>query len=196
VFGVDSISASSIDYCADVNDVWYYATFTPPSSGENYNGYSFYSRISIITGTSGSYSGSITGNIYNFSGLTYSGYNNLIIATLRSRGISNYSATQHGPDYQVTGTSNVQMICTGAYSGVTKYPFSTFLISGVTYDNSNFQFETSFEPANANYISKVFGVENFAKDKEEVPLFVEEVYYTLLLNGYRNGKIRGINGSC
>ena len=39
VFGVNSISASSIDYCADVNDTWYYATFTPPASGENYNGY-------------------------------------------------------------------------------------------------------------------------------------------------------------
>jgi hypothetical protein len=194
VFGVDSISASSINYCAETNDSWYYATFTPPTSGENYNGYSFYSNIATFTGsTPGTYGGSITGKIYNFSGLTYSGYNNLVVATLRSRGISNYSSTQHGPDYQVTGTSQVQMICTGAYSGVTKNPFSTFLISGATYDNSNFQFETSFAPANANYISKVFGVENFAKDKEEVPLFVEERYPTLLSYGYNKGFIRGLN---
>jgi len=184
VFGVNSISASSIDYCSEFNDVWYYATFTPPTTGENYNGYSFFSRISTITGASGSYSGTITGNIYNFSGLTYSGYNDLVIATLRSRGISNYSATQNGPDYQVTGVSDVQMICTGAYSGVTTYPFSPFLISGVTYDNTNFQFETSFAPANANYISKVFGVDNFSKDRNEVPLFVEERYPTLLNYGY------------
>jgi len=197
VFGVDSISTSSINYCSDVNDVWYYATFTPPTNGENYNGYSFYSNIGLMTGNTvtGAYSGTITGNIYNFSGLTYSGYNDLVVATLRSRGITNYSANQHGPDYQVTGTTDVQMVCTGAYSGVTTNPFSTFLVSGITYENSTFQFETSFQSSNANYISKVFGVENFAKDRTEVPLFVEERYPTLLNYGYNKGFIRGLNCS-
>jgi hypothetical protein len=199
VFEVDSISAGTINYCSGTNDAWFYANFVPPATGEQYYGNSFYTNVNSLSGTAfgtaGSFTGTVSGFYYGFSGLTYSGYNDLVIATLRSRGITNYSTTQHGPEYQVTGTSDVQMICTGSYSGVTQNPFATFVISGLSYDSSSFSFETSFTPSNANFITKVFGVENFAKDRTEVPLFVEERYSTLLYYGYNKGFIRGLNCS-
>jgi len=195
VFAVDSISSSTIDYCSGTNDAWFYANFVPPATGEAYYGNSFYTKVSSLSGTAGNFSGTVSGFYYGFSGLTYSGYNDLVIATLRSRGITNYSANQHGPSYQVSGVNNVQLICTGSYSGVSQNPFATFAISGVTVDSENFTFESSFAPANANFITKVFGVENFAKDRTEVPLFVEERYSTLLSYGYNKGFIRGLNCS-
>ena len=199
VFAVDSISSSTIDYCSGTNDAWFYANFVPPATGEAYYGNSFYTNVSSLSGTaygvSGQYSGTVSGFYYGFSGLTYSGYNDLVIATLRSRGITNYSSSQHGPSYQVSGVNDVQLVCTGSYSGVSQNPFTTFAVSGVTIDSENFTFETSFAPANANFITKVFGVENFAKDRTEVPLFVEERYSTLLSYGYNKGFIRGLNCS-
>ena len=195
VFAVDSISASTIDYCSGTNDAWFYANFVPPVTGEQYNGNSFYTNVSAISGTAGTYSGTVSGFYYGFSGLTYSGYNDLIIATLRSRGVTNYSSSQHGPSYQVSGVNDVKILCTGSYSGVSQNPFATFAISGVTVDSENFTFETSFAPAKSNFITKVFGVENFAKDRTEVPLFIEERYSTLLSYGYNKGFIRGLNCS-
>ena len=199
VFAVDSISAGTIDYCSGTNDAWFYANFVPPVTGEQYYGNSFYTNVSALSGTaysvSGQFSGTVSGYYYGFSGLTYSGYNDLVIATLRSRGVTNYSASQHGPSYQVSGINDVKLVCTGSYSGVSQNPFATFAISGVTVDSENFTFETSFAPANSNFITKVFGVENFAKDRTEVPLFIEERYSTLLSYGYNKGFIRGLNCS-
>ena len=84
------------------------------------------------------------------------------------------------------------MVCTGTYSAVTSNPYSTFVISGITYDSDTFSFETSMQSTNSNYMSSLFGKSNFAKDRNEVPLFVEEIYPSLLNSGYNNSKIRGL----
>jgi hypothetical protein len=199
VFGVNSITSTTIDYCSGTNDAWFYANFIPPANGNAYFGNSYFTRVSSLSGNSNGISGSFTGTVsgfyYGFSGTSYSGYNNLVVATLRSRGITQYSTTLHGPQYQVTGTSDVTMIGTGSYSGISQNPYATFLISGRTYDNNNFSFETSFTTSQSNYISSVFGVSNFAKDRTEVPLFVEERYSTMLDYGYSQGFIRGLNAN-
>jgi hypothetical protein len=79
------------------------------------------------------------------------------------------------------------------YSAVSsKNPYETFTISGITKDGDTFNFETSLASTDSQYISKVFGRSNFGKDRNEVPLFVEEFTTSLLLTGYRDGKIRGI----
>jgi hypothetical protein len=116
----------------------------------------------------------------------------MVVATLRSRGVTNYSSTQHGPLFQVTGTTDVTIDCSGGYSAVTKNPYETFVISGITKDGNTFSFETSLTTTDSEYISKVFGRSNFGKDRTEVPLFVEESYSSLLQTGYRDGKIRGL----
>jgi hypothetical protein len=138
------------------------------------------------------YSGTVTGRIYVYSGQSYTDFDDLVVATLRSRGLATYS-TDDGPVYEVTGLTQVSMDCTGAYSGVTKNPFSTFGLNVTNKDGQNYFFETSFTNSDVNYISKVFGQSNFGKPKSVVPLFVEERFQTLLTWAYRKGYIRGLS---
>ncbi len=116
----------------------------------------------------------------------------MILATVRSRGISVYTASEHGPQYQVTGLTDLNLICTGAYSGISQSPFATFQLSGVTYEGDTFTFDTSFDSTNANYITKVLGITNFSKPRQEVPIYVEESYLGMLNYGYNKGYVRGI----
>jgi hypothetical protein len=197
-FGVTSASGGTINTGTSstsfANDAWFYGLFNYQNVATNYYyGQGFGCSLGSLAGVSGGYSGSAKFYITNYSGTPYTAYDELVVATLRSRGITNYNSTQHGPSYEVTGLTDVNMICTGAYSAVTKNPFSPFSISGVSYDGDTFQFETSMQSTDKNFIRKVFGGSNFGKNRTEVPLFVEETYSSLLLTGYRAGQIRGLN---
>ena len=191
-YNVYNVDYDSNDLQDDSNDVWYYANFNNYSN-DNYSGYStYYTVTDFISGASGDYSGQLTGTVYTFSGTAYSNYNNMVVGTLRSRGITLYNTTNHGPNYEVTGLTDVTLIASGQYSGVTKDPFATFLISGVTADNNTFEFESSLLASSSKFLSKVFGVGNFDKSRTEVPLFVEELYPNTLLNAYNQGYIKGV----
>jgi hypothetical protein len=185
------------DLSSDLNDPWYYANFDI-TSGNAYSGYSFFYYVSSLTsGSSSTFSGTISGSVFTYSGTAYSEYNNMVVATLRSRGISLYTnsvdSDQHGPVYEVNALSALTLNCSGQYSGITQSPYETFLISGVTKDNDNFSFETSMSAASSKYITKVLGVDNFGKSRNEVPVFVEEVYPSTLNYAYNQGYIRGLN---
>jgi hypothetical protein len=140
------------------------------------------------------YTGTFTGRLYVWEGVAYTDYDDLVIATLRSRGLATYSSDD-GAVYEVSGLTDVSMTCSGAYSGVTKNPFATFGLNVTNKDNQTFFFETSFTNSDPKYLSKVFGSSNFAKPRNTVPLFVEEVFQALLTYGYRKGYIRGLNCS-
>jgi hypothetical protein len=193
--GVDNIILENADLTSTSNDPWYYSLFSYSKVGGqgSYYGFGFGAAInSFGTGaTSNTFTGTCTIKATNYSGTPFSDYDDLVVATLRSRGITTYSSDD-GPVYQVSGTSNAIMVCSGVYSGLSKNPYNTFVISGITKDSNTFSFETSLQTSDSKYISKVFGRSNFSKDRTQVPLFVEEVYSSLLLNGYREGKVRGI----
>jgi len=194
-FGVDNLNLSLANLSAGTNDTWYYALFdyNKVQSVGSYYGYGFGASIGGMTTLGGGvFSGICNIGMTFYSGSPYSEWDDLVVSTLRSRGLTSYSSTQHGPQYWVTGTSDVQMVCTGTYSAVTSNPYSTFVISGITYDSDTFSFETSMQSTNSNYMSSLFGKSNFAKDRNEVPLFVEEIYPSLLNSGYNNSKIRGL----
>jgi len=193
IFGCDNLSLNSADLTAGTNDPWYYATFDITGNTNGYSGYSWYYDVTnFVTGASGSFTGTITGVSYTYSGTAYTEWNNLILATVRSRGISVYTADLHGPQYQVTGLTNLNLVCTGAYSGISQSPFATFQLSGVTYEGKTFSFDTSFDSTNANYITKVLGITNFSKPRQEVPIYVEESYLGMLNYGYNKGYVRGV----
>jgi hypothetical protein len=196
-YSCDSIDLVLNDLSAANNDPWYYANFDN-TTGNNYSGYSFYYAVtSFVSGASNTFTGTISGTSYNYSGTAYSEYNNMVIATLRSRGISLYSnsssSDEHGQIYEVTGLTDVQLVCSGNYSGVTESPYATFLISGVTKDSKSFSFETSLLASSSKYLTKVLGVDNFGKSRTTVPLFVEESYQGVLNYAYNKGYIRGLN---
>jgi hypothetical protein len=195
-FGVNNVDVSNADLSSSSNDAWYYGLFDYSQSITNVNSYNGYGFGSVLNGISslggGVYSGTMATYLTNYSGSPYSEYDNLVVATLRSRGITNYSSTSHGPAFQVTGTTDVAINCAGGYSAVTKNPYETFAISGITKDGDTFSFETSLSTTDTQYISKVFGRSNFGKDRTEVPLLVEETYSSLLQAGYRESKVRGL----
>jgi hypothetical protein len=140
------------------------------------------------------YSGTLTGKIFVYSGTPYLDYDNLVVATLRSRGLATYG-NDNGAVYEVANLSDVSMVTTGQYSGVTKNPYSTFGLNVTNNDGTTLFFQTSFTNADTQYISKVFGSSNFAKPRLTVPLFVEERYQNLMNYGFRKGYIKGLNTS-
>jgi hypothetical protein len=138
------------------------------------------------------YTGSLIGVIYTYTGTSYTEYDDLVIATLRSRGLATYTSSNN-PVYEVSNINNVTLNLSGVYSGATKNPYLPFVIN-VTNDNgTNFTFETSFSVSDSNYVSKVFGTDNFGKPRGVVPVFLEERFQSLLNFGFRKGYIRGIN---
>ena len=194
-FDVDNYIFEDMTLTANTNDVWWYGTFDyqtgVPSS---YTGYSLGAVLTDILALGGGvYSGTMETYVNNFSGQTYPTYDNVVIATLRSRGIN--TNTSGGPVYTVSGTSQVTMIGSGTYSGISLNPFETFVISGNTVEGEAFNFETSMNLADTNYLTKVFGGTNFGKPRNEVPLFVEEVFNSILVDGYNQGQIRGLSAN-
>jgi hypothetical protein len=137
------------------------------------------------------FSGTMIGMIYVYSGMAYTNYDDLVVATLRSRGISTYS-DENNPRYEITGITDVTMDCTGQYESVLKNPFAKFAINATNYLGNNFTFVTSFSTSDSEYISKVFGGNNFGKPRNVVPLFVEERFQTMLRWAYNKGYIRGL----
>jgi hypothetical protein len=138
------------------------------------------------------YSGTIVGKIYYYTGTSYVNYDNVVVGTLRSRGISTYTNATN-PTYSVTGTSEVTLDMTGQYSSVLKNPYSTFGVNVIDKFGTSYSFETSFTQNDPEYWSKVFGVSNFQKPRIEVPVFAEENFQSFLNFAWRKGYIRGLN---
>jgi hypothetical protein len=138
------------------------------------------------------YTGTIVGKVYYYTGTSYTQYDDLIVCTLRSRGLATYS-NEINPVFEVTGTTDVTYDMTGEYNGVLKNPFLPFSITAVNNDGTNFDFEVSLNQSDANSIAKVFGRGNFDKPRTQVPLMVEEYYNTLLTYAWNKGYIRGLN---
>jgi hypothetical protein len=138
------------------------------------------------------YTGTLIGSIFVYKGTSYLDYDNLVIATLRSRGLATYGS-DNGAVYQVTGETNVSMDCSNSYSNVLKNPFATFGLNVTNKNGQSFFFETSFTNSDTKYLSKVFGKTNFEKPRDTTPLFVEETFQSLLTYAWRKGFIRGLN---
>ena len=193
VYQVSGVTSDIAQYTASTNDAWYYANFNI-SSGDSYTGYSWFQVVSSLSDLgSGNFSGTASGTVYYFSGTAYTEYNNMVAATFRSRGIATYAGTNTGPDYTVTGLTDVIIDNSGTYSAITQNPFAEFAVSGLTADGNEFSFMTSLNTSDTNYVTKVFGQSNFGKLRTEVPLFVEEKFSNLLNYSYNKGYIRGIN---
>lgn len=191
VLDVDNILLSEADLTASENDAWYYALF--PYASEEYTGVGFGLIVTGLTNTTGNnYTGGAVVYDTRYSGTPIDDYHNMVVSTLRSRGIATFS-TDDGPVYEVSGLTDVTINSSGVYSGITKSPFAKFQLSGITKDSETFTFDTSFTLSDPNFVSKVLGQSNFGKDRNDVPLMVEELYYNLINTGYREGKIRGLN---
>ena len=198
-FDIPEMAFSAVTLTASKNDPWYYASFKSVDSvtSLDYAGYSFYLQTTSLTNVAGVATGDLQGGVFYFTGNmgSFSAYNNTVLATLRSRGISEYNSTQSGPLYQVTGTGDATLVTTGIYVDAQTNPFAEFGITGTDKDSNSFSFNASLDDTKTSFIGKVFGTGNFQKNKVDVPLFVEEYFPTLLNYGYSQGYIRGVAAS-
>jgi hypothetical protein len=190
-FGTDGDVFSANTMTDPLNDPWYYASFVPTTGGL-YSGYSWYATSTITPGATPS--GTVTYEIFPYAGTAYTEYDDVVMVTLRSRGISTYSTSAHGPQYQVTANT-VTLDFTGSYSATSENPYGSFGISVTDKDSNATTFEVSLDETNANFISKVLGTGNFQKNRVDFPVFVEERFPTLLYHGYNKGYIRGLNST-
>ena len=95
VFGVNNVEIGMNDLENDENDSWFYAMFDNVGSC-NYSGYSFFTVVDNIDNswsTTDEFSGVVSGNLYTYSGVSYCDYDNMVVATLRSRGLATYVGT-------------------------------------------------------------------------------------------------------
>jgi hypothetical protein len=138
------------------------------------------------------YSGNVVGKIYYYSGISYTEYDNLVVGTLRSRGIATY-ADGNNPVFEVSATTNVTLNMGGQYSPVLKDPYMPFAINVTNNTGTNFVFEASFSQSDSQYIAKVFGGTNFGKPRTSTPLFLEENFQSILNYGWKKGYIRGLS---
>jgi hypothetical protein len=138
------------------------------------------------------YEGTLVGKLYYYTGNSYSDYDNVVVGTLRSRGVATYT-TETNPTYSVTGLTDVTLNMSGQYSTVLTNPFATFGVSVVDKFGTTYNFETSFSQSDPEYWSKVFGITNFQKPRIEVPVFAEENFQAWLNYSWKKGYIRGLN---
>ena len=126
-----------------------------------------------------------------FSAATYCDFDNQVVATFRSRGVSTLSSG--GPEYRVTGATDVRFVCTGTtYDDVLINPFATFAVDVTDKQNKGFRFDTNMTQTDKKYVKRVFGTQPFDKDMLEVPIFVEESYPNMLTHAYKMGYVRGL----
>ena len=135
--------------------------------------------VGFVTGTT-------TGTVTTFSATCFTDIDHSVIACLRSRG------TYGGDellDFEVSGVTDTGMADTAA---VSDDPFATFLITGTTAGGESFNYKTSLDKSNKNYLPGIFG--SYAQDGN-TELFVEEIYTNSLDDLVSAGKIGGLEGT-
>jgi hypothetical protein len=186
--------------CTDLtsykNDWWYDGLFdynreTTCGTGGTYSGVAITISHYALPASAATnvLSGGVQFDITTYTGTPHLDADGLVVATLRSRGLS--TANSGGPVYNVSADT-VDFDCTGAYADVLNDPFKPFGITAQTANGDNYNFKTSMNTSSKDYMSKVFGLSPFDKTATEVPIFLEESYPVLLTHLYNEGKVRGL----
>ena len=189
------------------NNQWFTIGYVPPSALVGLTGTEVAGPIGDVTGftwtnnffteSGGSvnglhsylfvYSGaSSTFNVtrFNYTGATENEYHGTIVAALRSRGLY----TGGSLSLKITNNSGFSISTTNATSNVLG-EFDIITVSG----GSTKTFTCSLDNTSTKYITKVIGTEVFDKDMDEYPLYVHEIYPSLVQTMYKRGLVRGIS---
>lgn len=154
-------------------------------TGNEFNGLKYDYTIIATNTVDGVTTGYTQGNTSEFSGTSYVGIDDTLVALLRSRGKVN-QATQ-AIDFEVTGDTGV--IFDPAYTASENNPLGDFSLSGYSETQGLFDNLVSLDRTKKNYILRVLGrdVQN-----GNTPLFVEEYFGSMFEELYAEEKIRGI----
>lgn len=110
-------------------------------------------------------------------------FNNVIVASLRSRGKYINEVLHH----EVTGVNGVTLAPTVGSSSILDFDL-------VVNGNSNMKtFSCSLDKSSTKFITKVIGNSVFDKSYEDFGVYVDEIYSAFLKSGLEKGQIRGIS---
>ena len=112
-------------------------------------------------------------------------YDGIAVAVLRSRG--HYSGETLV--YEVTANTGFTL----SNTGVTVNPLAEFNVNVHNASGTTFVFDCTLDTSSTKYISKVFGTNNFDKDRTQVPLYVHEVYPNLVNDLLGQELIQGLS---
>jgi hypothetical protein len=170
-----------------VGDIIAQSTAKYVKTGTSFSGASFSMEVTS-SGLSGTQTtGTTSGTVTEYAGTSYSSVEDVVVATLRSRGAVNASEVMV---YNVSATTSVEIGTTP--TGYIKDPLSSLSITGTNKDMETFNYNVSFDKTNTNYITSVLG--RGAQDKD-AELWVEEFYSNTLDDLNSDGKVRGINST-
>jgi hypothetical protein len=133
--------------------------------------------IDFVNYDTTAFTGTISGTVTTWSASSYTEYEGMVLAMLRSRG--SY------PSDELIFTTNTLVMST---TGVDTNPLQTFMLSATT-TSGTLQYEVSMDTSSRNYITRVLGTEHFDKSPA---VFVEEHYPELLQELIEKGYILGL----
>ena len=110
----------------------------------------------------------------------------IIVASLRSRG--HYDGETLS--YEVVNNANFNIT---DIDGVESNPLGEFTVNVTGATGGAKSFTCSLDSTSSKFITKVLGSDVYDKDYTNFPLYVNEVYSSLLSHGYDYGLIRGIS---
>jgi len=112
-------------------------------------------------------------------------YDGMVVSLLRSRG--HYS----GQTQVLMITENTGF--TISSTGLSSNPLAEFTVNMTKYNGTSKTYTCSLDTTSTKYITKVLGVGVYDKDKDDFPLYVEEVYPNLLNSLYDSGLVAGLS---
>jgi hypothetical protein len=133
--------------------------------------------IDFVNYDTTAFTGTISGTVTTWSASSYTEYEGMVLAMLRSRG--SY------PSDELIFTTNTLVMST---TGVDTNPLQTFMLSATTVSGL-LEYEVSMDTSSRNYITRVLGTEHFDKSPA---VFVEEHYPELLQELIEKGYILGL----
>jgi len=124
---------------------------------------------------------------YKFDAELNTDYHNITVAALRSRG--SYSGQTLG--LEVTANTGVTLSTTDAETD----PLAEFTLNVTGSTSGVKSFTCSLSSTSSKYITKVLGTKVYDKGRADFPLYVHEVYPSLLKTAYEKGYIIGLSTS-
>lgn len=122
---------------------------------------------------------------FNYTGATTNNYENITIASLRSRG----EYINNSLSLKLTANTGFTVQSTTLESN----PLAEFTVALTSDSGVTKNYTCSLDTTSSKYITKVLGVDPFDKDMEQYPLYVDEVYPNLVKSLYDRGLIRGLS---
>jgi hypothetical protein len=168
---------------SDTNDSTWFNTLFTQTVDTTYSGLTYGLFITGLTKNGTIYSGMTCYYIETASASTYTSWNNLVVATLRSdANWTNNTLTPVVPGNPIL--LPIDDITVNAKGG--------FKLSGTTSAGASFNYSVSMDTTKKEYMPLVLGKQ--PKEKQSA-LFIEEIYPELLNYGYLKGYIRGLKAS-